>query len=127
MREAAETLRLDYAQFLELEIFTRFGGMPDERTRRTVDHGRRIRAVLSQPQFAPLTLAEEAALLLAVTQGLLDPLPLDRIARLKAELGPALEQRARAAVARIQGSGDLDDDSRSAFLAVIRDLAGSVS
>ena len=115
LRRLSESLRLDYAQFLELEMFTRFGGMADERTRRTVEHGRRIRAVLTQPQFAPLALAEEAAVLLAVAEGLLDPLPLERIAHLKAELGPALEQRARAAVARIHGSGELDDDSRSAF------------
>jgi F-type H+/Na+-transporting ATPase subunit alpha len=127
LRKLSESLRLDYAQFLELEMFTRFGGMADERTRRTVEHGRRIRAVLSQPQFAPLALAEEAALLLAVTEGLLEPLPLERITRLKAELGPALEQRARAAVARIHGSGGLDDDSRSALLTVIRDLVGNPS
>jgi F-type H+-transporting ATPase subunit alpha len=127
LRKLSESLRLDYAQFLELEMFTRFGGMADERTRPTVEHGRRIRAVLSQPQFAPLALAEEAALLLAVTEGLLDPLPLERITRLKAELGPALEQRARAAVARIHGSGGLDDDSRSALLTVIRDLVGNPS
>ena len=66
LREAAETLRLDYAQFLELEMFTRFGGMPDARVRDQLTRGARIRAILTQPQHAPLRLADEVALVLAV-------------------------------------------------------------
>ena len=62
LREAAETLRLDYAQFLELEMFTRFGGMPDARVREQLTRGARIRAILDQPQHAPLRLADEVAL-----------------------------------------------------------------
>ena len=48
LRELSASLRLDYTQFLKLEVFTRFGGMVDARTRKTIEHGRRIRAVLSQ-------------------------------------------------------------------------------
>ena len=69
LREAAETLRLDYAQFLELEMFTRFGGMPDTRVREQLTRGARIRAILAQPQHAPLRLADEVALVLAVQSG----------------------------------------------------------
>jgi F-type H+-transporting ATPase subunit alpha len=47
LKAASESLRLDYAQFLELEVFTRFGTMVDERTRKVIEHGRRIRAVLA--------------------------------------------------------------------------------
>ncbi len=54
LQALSESLRLEYAQFLELEVFTRFGTMVDERTRKVIEHGRRIRAVLRQPQFAPL-------------------------------------------------------------------------
>ena len=59
MKRLAESLKLEYAQFLELEVFTRFGTMVDERTRKTIEHGRRIRAVLAQRQFAPSSLGEE--------------------------------------------------------------------
>jgi F-type H+/Na+-transporting ATPase subunit alpha len=52
LREAAEAARLDYAQFLELEMFTRFGGMPDARARTQLTRGARIRAILGQPQHA---------------------------------------------------------------------------
>src|SRR5207244_7711474 len=77
LQALSESLRLDYAQFLELEVFTRFGTMVDERTRKVIEHGRRIRAVLRQPQFAPLTLGEQVALLTAVSEGVLDDVPLD--------------------------------------------------
>ena len=75
MRKLAETLRLEYAQFLELEIFTRFGGMVDERTHNIIEHGRRIRAVLTQPQYEPLSLAHQVALLVAIDEKLIDRLP----------------------------------------------------
>jgi F-type H+-transporting ATPase subunit alpha len=67
LRALAHGLRLDYAQFLELEIFTRFGGLADERTRRIVAHGRRIRAALVQQRHQPLALEAELALLGALT------------------------------------------------------------
>lgn len=53
LRTLAEPLRLDYAQFLELEVFTRFGGLVDERTRKAVEHGRRMRALLAQRHLSP--------------------------------------------------------------------------
>ena len=98
LREAAETLRLDYAQFLELEMFTRFGGMPDARVRDQLTRGARIRAILDQPQHAPLRLADEVALVLAVQSGLLDPLPLPAVAAFRRGLRDALDRGAPDAV-----------------------------
>ena len=57
LKSLSESLRLEYAQFLELEVFTRFGTMVDERTRKVIEHGRRIRAVLGQRQLPRLRLA----------------------------------------------------------------------
>ena len=94
LREAAETLRLDYAQFLELEMFTRFGGMPDARVRDQLTRGARIRAILDQPQHAPLRLADEVALVLAVQSGLLDPLPLPAVVEFRRGLRDALDRGA---------------------------------
>jgi F-type H+-transporting ATPase subunit alpha len=84
-------LRLDYAQFLELEVFTRFGGMPEGRVRDQLRRGERIRAILRQPQNAPLRLADEVALLARRAVGLLDPLSLDAVAAFRAKLPENLD------------------------------------
>ena len=119
MKGLAERLRLEYAQFLELEVFTRFGAMLDERTQRTVEHGRRIRAVLAQPEYRPMRLAEQAALLLAVNEGLLDRIPLALVERFKKGLGERLRESCPRAVARIEESGELADQDRTDLLGAI--------
>ena len=115
LKPLSESLRLEYAQFLELEVFTRFGTMVDERTRKIIEHGRRIRAVLRQPQFAPLALGEQVALLVAVSQGVLDDVPLDRV--------DCLSRRSRrmARPALSRGAGVRRSD-RGAFGSVARTL-----
>ncbi len=60
-------------------MFTRFGTMVNERTRKVIEHGGRIRAVLAQRQFGPLSLGEEVALSCAVADGVLDPVPLELV------------------------------------------------
>ena len=72
LRAAAGRLRLDYSQFLELEMFTRFGGIADTRVRATIARGERIRAALAQPRFATLRLVDQVALLSALSEGVFD-------------------------------------------------------
>jgi F-type H+/Na+-transporting ATPase subunit alpha len=109
LRETAETLRLDYAQFLELEMFTRFGGMPDTRVRQQLTRGARIRAILDQPQHSPVRLADEVALVLAVQTGLLDALPPAAVIAFRSGLREALDRGAAGVVRSIQDTGTLDD------------------
>ena len=71
-RAVAGDLKLSYAQFEELETFARFGTRMDETTRRTIEHGRRIRECLKQAESGPLALAEQILVLLALAQGLFD-------------------------------------------------------
>jgi len=108
LREVSDTLRLDYAQFLELESFTRFGGMQDDRVRRQLTRGARIRAILDQPQHAPLRLADEVALVMAVQGGMLDALKLPDIVTFRAGLRAAIDGGAPDAVRMIQDTGTLD-------------------
>jgi F-type H+/Na+-transporting ATPase subunit alpha len=112
LRQVAETLRLDYAQFLELEMFTRFGGVTDALVKDRIERGRRIRAVLSQPQYAPLRLADEVGLALAMQEGLLDRLPLELIGRFRAETPAWLDISASAIVNEIMRTGRLDGGRR---------------
>jgi F-type H+-transporting ATPase subunit alpha len=127
MQGLAERLRLEYAQFLELEVFTRFGAVVDERTRRAIEHGRRVRAVLGQAREATLPLGVQVAQLLALSEGILDRIPLERVPDFKARLGSCLAQRASAALARVEGTGKLEDESRGALLAALADVAASLS
>ena len=120
LREAAETLRLDYAQFLELETFTRFGGMPDARVRDQLTRGARIRAILGQPQHAPLRLVDEVALVLAVQSGLLDPLPLPTVAMFRRGLREMIDRDVPAVVGQVQDTGVLDDNARQELRAALR-------
>jgi F-type H+/Na+-transporting ATPase subunit alpha len=127
LRDAAQTLRLDYAQFLELEMFTRFGGMPDTRVREQLTRGERIRAILNQPQHAPLRLADEVALVLAVQSGLLDSLPLPAVLAFRRGLREALDRGAGDAVRLIQDSGTLDAARKQTLLEALKQYVQTAS
>jgi F-type H+/Na+-transporting ATPase subunit alpha len=127
MKRLAETLKLEYAQFIELEVFTRFGAIVEERTRRTIEHGRRIRAVLTQAEYEPLSLAEQVALLLAVGEGRLDAIPLQAIESVKRDLRGRLLQRCPQAVARIDESGELSERDRQDLLDAIDAMLAQIA
>jgi F-type H+-transporting ATPase subunit alpha len=120
LRESAEMIRLDYAQFLELEMFTRFGGMPDNRVRHQLTRGARIRAILGQSQHEPLRLADEVALLRALQSGLLDPIPLPTVVAFQRGLSNALDQGAPEELRLIEDSGMLGDERKQALDRVLR-------
>jgi F-type H+-transporting ATPase subunit alpha len=126
LRKAASTLRLDYAQFLELEIFTRFGGMPDGRVRQQLTRGARIREALRQSQHVPFRLADEVALMLAVQAGLLDPLPLAAVAKFRAALPEMMDKDASEALSAIDKAGELDPAIRKALIDALTRLAASL-
>ena len=127
LREAAATLRLDYAQFLELEIFTRFGGVTDAQVSGKIARGKRIRAVLSQPQFAPLRLADEVALIVALQEGFLDRIPLEKIGRFRTELPAWLDRSMPTLVDQVERSGQLDDAGRFQLRAGLAALVEGLS
>ncbi len=126
LRQAAETLRLDYAQFLELELFTRFGGVTDAKVKDKIARGRRIRAVLTQQQYAPLRLVDEVALVLALQHGLLDRLPLELIGRFRAELSGWLDAAASTIVNEMMRTGGLDEAKGAELIAALSALAAQL-
>ncbi len=127
LRRAAGTLRLDYAQFLELEVFTRFGGMPDGRVRDQLTRGARIREALRQSQHAPLRLSDEVALMLAVQAGLLDPLPLVAVAKFRAGLPSILDQDVPETLAAIDKTGKLGNETREGLMQTLTRFATSLA
>lgn len=119
LKETASHLKLDYAQFMELEVFTRFGAMVDARTTERIAHGRRIRAILAQPQFAPRALGVQAALLLAVKEGKLDVLELEQVEQFKVGIGEHLAIHCPAVVAALAKDGQLTGNAKDILLDVI--------
>ncbi|HEV2700949.1 MAG TPA: alternate F1F0 ATPase, F1 subunit alpha [Steroidobacteraceae bacterium] len=113
-------LKLAYAQFEELESFTRFGARLDEDTRRTIEHGRRLRACLQQAQFMPVTVPAQITILLALTAGLLDPLPLERIPPAELALQEAARQLPDELAERLITANRLTDADRSVILDLAR-------
>ncbi len=120
-RALAGSLKLAYSQFEELEDFSRFGTRLDEHTRKAIEHGRRIRACLKQSQFAALSVFEQIMLLHALTAGLFDEIPLERVAAAERALCEASRKIPQDVRQRRLANSQLSD----ADLAGILQLAGA--
>ena len=79
MRAVSRHLKLDISQYLELQIFARFGTELDEDTQRQLARGRHVREALRQPQYEPLPVSHQVVILHAAGQGYLDDLPIDDV------------------------------------------------
>ena len=90
--EVAGDLKLDYAQFEELETFARFGARVDEDSRKVIEHGRRIRACLKQPESEPVSVPEQIAVLLVLAARLFDEIPLDQMPEAELAVRQALSK-----------------------------------
>jgi len=101
--------------------------MVDERTRKVIEHGRRIRAVLGQRQFAPLSLGEQVALLLALGDGALDAVPLDRIDAFRGGLRPWLAEYCCEVLSLDDQAKALSEDLRAQLKTALVALSRSVS
>jgi F-type H+-transporting ATPase subunit alpha len=115
-RSVAAPLKLAYSQFEELESFARFGTRLDESTAQAIEHGRRIRECLKQAESQPQTLLEQIVVLVTLSAGLFDPVPLARMADAERALRQASNGLAPDVAARLT-SERLRDDDRHAILA----------
>ncbi|MFL5288881.1 MAG: F0F1 ATP synthase subunit alpha, partial [Rhodopila sp.] len=122
LRAATGTMRLDYAQFLELEMFSRFGGVPDARVKAQLAHGVTLRTLLSQPQYRPLRLCDEVALAMALRDGLLDGMPPGRLNDFRNTLPAWLDQHADTVAQRLDRSGGLSPEDSAILAAAVRSL-----
>ncbi|MEB3228091.1 MAG: alternate F1F0 ATPase, F1 subunit alpha [Synechocystis sp.] len=108
-RAVAGELRLAYAQFQEVEVFARFGTPLDQQTEAQLQRGRRIRAILKQPQSQPLSAAQQIAILFAVTQGLLDEVELDQISAVEQTIAHKVNESLPDGGNHLQGDHGLGD------------------
>ncbi|MEJ2012513.1 MAG: F0F1 ATP synthase subunit alpha, partial [Anaerolineales bacterium] len=121
-RAVAGDLRLAYSQYEELEVFSRFGTRLEENTQQRLERGRRVREVLKQPRFEPLPVAEQIIVLLSVTEGLFDGLPVGEIQRAAEDLRKALHSRLPEQYQDIQNGAQLDEGVRADLLGMARQV-----
>jgi F-type H+/Na+-transporting ATPase subunit alpha len=119
-RAVAGDLKLAYAQFEELETFARFGARIDEGTRKTIEHGRRIRTCLKQPEFAPVPVTAQIAVLLALTAGLFDAVPLDAMTDAERDLRQAAASIPAQVCGRLDTAEKLSDADRETIIEIAR-------
>jgi F-type H+-transporting ATPase subunit alpha len=119
-RAVAGDLKLAYAQFEELETFSRFGARLDEDTNKIIEHGRRIRACLKQPEFAPVPVPEQITVLLALTAELFDSVPLDQMPDAEHALRKAAADIPAKVRERLDTDGKFKDEDRETIIHIAR-------
>jgi F-type H+-transporting ATPase subunit alpha len=113
-------LKLAYAQFEELETFARFGARLDAHSQNVIEHGRRIRACLTQAELERVSVPAQIAVLLALGAGLFDGVPLDRMHEAERAVRVAADALPRELQARLQSSAELAPGDRTSLLQTAR-------
>jgi len=122
MKKVAGTLKLDQAQFRELEAFAKFGSDLDAATKLTIERGRRNTEILKQDQFAPVPVEEQVAIITASTRGFMDRVPVNKVKEFEKEFGELLRASYRGVLDNFR-NGKFED----ADVATIRKVATDLS
>lgn len=117
-RAVAGDLKLAYAQFEELETFARFGARLDDNTRKIIEHGRRIRACLKQPEFAPVSMVEQITVLLALSEKLFDTIPLEQMTAAEQTVREAAADIPAEVCARLESAKKLSEEDRTLIIQI---------
>ena len=113
VKKAAGAIRLDLAQFREIEVFTQFASDLDETTRRQLVYGQGLMRLLRQPQFHPLQREQQVILLVAALHHVLQAIPLEQISAFSQELLQRFAQEQPELCARIRSTGVLSDEDKA--------------
>lgn len=110
MKKVAGTLKIDQAQYRELEAFSKFGSDMDAVTAMTIDKGQKNTRLLVQPVYSPMSVEKQIAVLYCGTNGLLSEIPLDKVALFEKELIKVLELKHQTDVLDVLRSGVINED-----------------
>lgn len=122
MRSVAGRLRLDLAQYRELEAFAQFGSELDAATQKQLARGERIVEVLKQPQYAPMSMEQQVMILYAVTNGLLDDVPTARIRAFELDFHEFMRTQRPQIGEAIRTSGKLEQDMVDELVASVNEF-----
>ena len=122
MRQVAGTLRLDLAQYRELAAFAQFGSDLDPATQRQLSRGKRLTEILKQPQYRPLSVQKQVAIIYAATNGYLDDVAVEKLRQYEEELYRFLESRKASLMAAIDEKKVLDDEIKTQLNAALTEF-----
>jgi len=123
MRQVAGSLRLDLAQYRELAAFAQFGSDLDKATQSQLNRGRRLVEILKQPQYQPLAVERQVAIIYAATKGFLDNVPVEEVRRYEEELYRFLESRHPRVLSGIAEKKQLDDEIKGGIETALKEFA----
>jgi F-type H+-transporting ATPase subunit alpha len=118
-------VRLSLAQYRELAAFAQFASDLDEATRKQLERGRMVTELMKQPQYAPLSVADQALTLFAVNRGYLDDVDVKKALAFETALRAFVHQKHKALMDRIASTQDLTADDEKALAAAIEDFKKS--
>lgn len=123
MKKVAGTLKIDQAQFRELESFTKFGGDIDPVTAKVIDKGRKNERLLIQPQYKPMAVEDEVAVIFCGTRGMLQNVPIEEVAEFERQLLQLLHAQHQADVMDVIKKGTLTDEAAELLTAAANEVA----
>jgi F-type H+-transporting ATPase subunit alpha len=123
MKKVAGTLKLDQAQFRELEAFAKFGSDLDAATKRTIERGRRNLEILKQAQYSPVSVEDQVAIIFASTKGYMDKVPVERVKEFEKEYLTLLDAQHSGTLDAIR-DGKYSDEITDTLAQVAKELAG---
>ncbi|EJF11257.1 MULTISPECIES: F0F1 ATP synthase subunit alpha [Pontibacter] len=122
MKKVSGTLKLDQAQFRELEAFAKFGSDLDAATKLTIERGRRNLEILKQPQFSPVSVSEQVAIIYCATNGLLDNVPVSEVRTFEKDFLRTMRAQHQDTLNALL-AGKLDDETTGVIKQVARELS----
>jgi F-type H+-transporting ATPase subunit alpha len=126
IKKIAGTLKLELAQFDELAAFSQFASDLDAATQAQLARGKRLRELLKQPQFSPLNLAEQVAVVYAGVKGLIDEVPVDKVTEFARELREYLKSNKPEFITKVMGEKQLGDEAEAMLKEAIKEVTSTM-
>lgn len=122
MKKVAGKLKLDLAQFRELEAFTQFGSDLDEKTKQQIERGRRLTELTKQQQFEPMLVEDQVIILFAAINGLLDRVAVDKVYEVANKMLSTVKSRCKKVIDEIKQTGNFDDEDVEPLSSAIKEF-----
>ena len=126
IKKIAGTLKLELAQFDELAAFSQFASDLDAATQQQLGRGKRLREILKQPQFSPLILAEQVAVVYAGVKGLIDDVPVESVVQFCRELRDYLKSNKADFISKVQTEKQLSDEAEAMLKDAINEVKSTM-